>query len=87
MLARQSHISSVSETSLSRASCGAKKQYGAVHISRQPLEGGGGVSQMLTVTIADGGADMIFVKMFTLANFGPFMFYPRAHNSLELTKA
>ena len=29
-------------------------------------------------------SDMIFVKMFTLANFGPFMFYPKAHNSLEL---
>ena len=28
-------------------------------------------------------SDMIFVKMFTLANFGPVMFYPKARNSLE----
>ena len=32
-------------------------------------------------------SDMIFVKMFTLANFGPVMFYPKAHNSLESTEA
>ena len=28
---------------------------GAVHILRQPPEGGGGVSQILTIAIADGG--------------------------------
>ena len=28
-------------------------------------------------------ADMIFVKTFTLADFGPVIFYPKAHNSLK----
>ena len=32
-------------------------------------------------------ADMIFVKMFTLANFGPVMFFPKPRNSLESTEA
>ena len=28
-------------------------------------------------------ADMIFVKTFTLADFGPVLFYPKAHNLIE----
>ena len=32
-------------------------------------------------------SDMIFVKMFTLANFGPVMFFPKPRNSLESTEA
>ena len=31
----------------------------------------------------DADTDMIFVKTFTLADFGPVIFHPKAHNLLE----
>ena len=51
------------------------------HYNEAYRDGGGYICPAQVLSMSFNESDMIFVKMFTLADFGPIIFYPKARNS------